>query len=177
MNSESAAELPFRIMLLDQLLGRFNHVAGQRNPVEMRDHEPSTWFQHAPRLQGSARTIEPMPALPSRYEIEVRRGQSSLFRCCIHVFQDDACASIQLGRLLHQWRRSIESGSVASAKRETARDRPGPRSEVERAHSGFQDSRCCQPLEKFVGKPCAMTSIVARGLAEIGAQFLEPYFC
>src|SRR5580700_8265639 len=48
INSQAAAELPLRIVLLDQLLRRLDHAARQRNPVEVRDHEPSARIQDAP---------------------------------------------------------------------------------------------------------------------------------
>src|ERR1700730_17335217 len=56
IDSASAAKLPFRIVLLDQLLSRLDHVARQRNPVEMPNHEPPAWTEHAPRLSRRTRT-------------------------------------------------------------------------------------------------------------------------
>jgi hypothetical protein len=54
---------------------------------------------------------------------------------------------------------------------------PVPVSQVERVHSGFQNSRRREPLEEFVGEPGAMPSIVVGRLAEIRTQFLESNFC
>jgi hypothetical protein len=83
---------------------------------------------------------------------------------------------IQLSRLFHQRCGAIEAEHVASAKRQPARDRPRAGAEIERAHPRSQDSHRIQPIEEFVGKACAMPSVVARGLAEISPQLLESNF-
>jgi hypothetical protein len=124
-------------VFFDQLLRRLDHVAGQRNPVEVSDDERTAGLQDSPRLGGCARTIEPMPALPRRYQIELRCRQSSFFRRRIDVRDNDARDSIEFRRLLHQRRRTVEPRNFASAQRQSARNRPGAGAQIERAHSGF----------------------------------------
>src|SRR5882672_4641353 len=61
IDSASATKLPFRIVFLNQLLSRLDHVARQRNPIEMSDHQSPARKEQPPRLGCSAWTIEPMP--------------------------------------------------------------------------------------------------------------------
>src|SRR5260370_14777703 len=172
IDSKSAAKFPFGIVLLDELTGRLDHGARQREPVKIPDHNAASRPEPSARLSRRARTIEPMPALTSRHQIEIRRRKPSLLGWSFKVLDAHARRSIQFSRLLHQRNRSIERGDVASSERETASDSPGARAEIERANSVAYNSHSSQPIEKFVGGTGAMPPVVIRGFAEICAQLL-----
>ena len=85
MNPGAAAKLLFRIMFLDQLFRQVGYIGGQRNPIELRDHEMPTGFYDTPRFGRRPRSIEPEPTLSGDDEVGARIGETRVFGCCFDV--------------------------------------------------------------------------------------------
>src|ERR1700736_291945 len=102
MNSQTAAQRPLWIVLQDQLLRRFDHVAWQRDPVVARDHQEAAGHQYPARLQRGARTIEPMPALTRAHHLEAAVLKRDRFGAGANEPQRQPLGVVETPRLLHQ---------------------------------------------------------------------------
>ena len=149
----------------------------QRNPVEVRDHDSSAGLQHSPRLRCRARTIEPMPALSRRHEVEARSRQSGLLGRRVDVAhrrrppRDRAsplapsAAPIDRARYVRIRAARVRARWCRFRCRDRARAFPRRRIPIDASRS-----------KNSSGKARAMAPVVARGFAEIGSQSLNRDF-
>src|SRR6266550_1616654 len=176
MNPDTAAELPFRIMFLDEVFREVGDIGRQRNPIEMRDHKMPTGFYDATRFASCPRSIEPKPTLSGDNKVEARIGKTRIFCRCFDVANRDARLAIKAPRFLHQGRRPIQTGGFTAALRETARDRPRSRSQIKRANAGSYDAHRREPIEQLRWKTRAMFCVVSGGFSEIRGKVSHSHF-
>src|SRR5512147_2874383 len=174
MDAGPATGLPLRVMLLDKLLGRFDHVARQRNPVEVRDDEPATWHQQTPRFQRCRRAVEPVPTLTRRDDVEAAIRQARGLGGRNHITKADAGIAVEPARFVEQRSGWIEPGHVAAAAREAARQRPGAGAEIEDTLTRHTDAERGEPVQKSVRKPSPMAAVVLGRLAEVDLEGAGP---
>jgi len=170
MHPHTAAELPLRIMFLDELFRLLGDVGRQRNPIEKRDHKMPAGFHNAFRFECRTRPVEPKPALSGQNEVKARFGKTRVFGYRFDVANCDASLAIDASRFLHQRRRAIQTDRFAAALRETARDCPCSRSQIERPHPGSYNAYRREPIEQLRRKARAMLSVVSGGFSEIGGK-------
>src|SRR6266481_5360693 len=172
VDAASAPKLPLRIMLLDQLLGRLDHIPRQRNPIEMPDHDSPARTKHSPRLGRRTRPIEPMPALTCGDQFEAHRRKPRILRRSFDILDANPSRPIQLRRLLHQRNRTIKPSNLASPKRKPTRNSPRPRPNIKRPHLAANNPHRTQPLKKLVRKTRPMPPVIRRSLPKVRAQIL-----
>ena len=107
MNPDTAAELPFRIMFLDELFRNIGDIARQRNPIEMRDYKMPAGFYDATRFVRRPPSIKPKLTLAGDHKIEARFRKTRVFGRCFDVAHRYAHLAIQTPCFLHQRRRPI----------------------------------------------------------------------
>ncbi len=176
MNSDTAAELPFWIVLLDQLFRQVSDIGRQRNPIEMRDHKMPARFHDAPRFTRRALSIEPKPTLSGDDQVEARFRKTRVFGCCFDVANRDTRLAIDAPRFLHQRRRPIQTHRFTAALRETARDRPCSRPQIERARAGLYYAHRREAIEQFRWKTRPMFAVVGGGFSEIRGKLSHSHF-
>jgi hypothetical protein len=174
MDAQPPAELPVRVVLLDQLLGRSHQVARQRNPVEVRDHERSRRAQHARDLGRRACPVEPVPALPGRHQVGARLGKTCLFRARHAVLAGEALSRVDLAGLLEHRRRGIDTDHATAAPREATTQAARAGAEIDHVLARRAQPEGRQPLEERVREAGAVSRVVLRRLAEVRHHATDP---
>ena len=167
MDAETTRTPPFGVVFEDQPLGRFDHIAWQRQPIEMGEHQPAAGGQQAVCLAGGGRPVEPVPALASGDDLEARWRQSGVFGAGDHSAHRDAGLSIEpIGLGEHGFGR-IEAGHLEATASEAARQAARAGAEIQEAFTRSGNAIAYQPVEQRVWKTGAMAGVVLGGAAEI----------
>jgi hypothetical protein len=167
VDSRPAGQRPLRIVFEDQLLGRLDHVALKRDPVEARDHHQAAGHQYPAHLQRGAPAIGPVPALARANHVEAVVLERERFGSRAHVAHRETFGGVETERLLHQRGRDIQPRDAASLAREAAAEISSVGPEVEQSLPLKSDAKLFEPPIEVGGKAGAVAAVVVRGFAEI----------
>jgi len=153
-------------MLPHQLLGRLNNIAGQRNPVEMRNDHPAAGAQHAIHFSGGLRAVEPMPALSGCNYVERSVVRRNRFSAPLEVRNRiDSGVRIQPLRFVKKRSRRVDCRDITSAARKTSCDGPRTRPKIQHSVTRMDETRRKHSLEKFIWKSGPVSAVIFGGLA------------
>ena len=160
MNTQPAPHLPIGIVMLDELLRRTDHVAGERNPVKVRDDQDSIRLEYPRGLDSGLGAVEPVPALTRCDNVKCGIWKAGVLRPSHPVLHADTGARIEFaGGLEHRFSR-IETYNVAAAACEPAGEASRTRPEVNDRLTMLSYPVCRESLKQRIGKARSMAGIV-----------------
>lgn len=160
MNTQPATHPPIGVVMLDEFLCRADHVAGERNPVEVCDEHDAIRFEHPRGLDSCAGTVEPMPALTRGNNVECSVWKAGVLRASYVVLHADTGARVELACGSEEPFSRINANHTGAAAGEPTGEAPCTRTEVNDRLTIRAYSVRCESLEQRIGEARSMAGIV-----------------
>jgi hypothetical protein len=126
MNTQPTPQLPLRIVALDQFFCGTGQVAGERNPVELFDHQSAVGFENPRGFRCRQATVELVPALPCGDDVKGRVCEAGVL-CPGHPVVDlDTSHRVERSGGLKHLFSGVDPDDVAAAASETRARVPVP---------------------------------------------------
>ena len=146
--------------MLNEFLCRTDHVADDRNPIEVCDDQDAIRFEHSSGLESRSGAVKPMPALTRSNNVECSGRKAGGLRPSYAVLHADTGTGIEFACSLKELFGRIDANHTGAAACEPTGEAPCTRPEVNdpltvRAYPVRSES-----LKQRIGKARSMAGIV-----------------